>query len=78
MIDNDEVRIETSYRVLVKMCWEATCLSPITNTQRVAHGETVEDARQKIDMLMLREASDRGLRIERTTPVTMTVGGSDE
>jgi hypothetical protein len=46
------------------MCWKAEIVSPISGETLVAYGDTVEEARQRADLHILRECEERGLTIE--------------
>jgi hypothetical protein len=61
-----EAHVNLDYRTIVEQWWRASTTSPISGEELVAYGETVEDARRAVDLMLMHEAHERGLRIERS------------
>lgn len=57
------------WHVTVTRLYRGVGVSPITGRELIAYGETVEEARQRVDLLLLRECVERGITIVQRTAI---------
>lgn len=67
-MSDDRVAKHCKYTVTAEMCWKVKTISPVSGKRIECYGDTVDDARRKVDLVMLREANERGLEIKRWDP----------
>jgi hypothetical protein len=63
-VTEDIERRNVPYTISVTLAYRGSAVSPISGKTLVAFADTVEEARQRVDLQILRECEERGLTIE--------------
>lgn len=62
---DDKITREMRYHTTVEMVYRARCVSPTSGEDIVVIGDSISDARRRVDLKILEEAEQRGLSVAR-------------